>query len=46
MDKKVKHVAMHLPMDSTEMKKNVVFESMLGSSKDIGRKFTSATLDQ
>ena len=39
-------MAMHLPMDSTEMKKNVVFEPMLRDSKDIGHKFTNATLDQ
>ena len=45
-DKKVKPVAMHLPMDSTEMKKNVAFEPMLRDSKDIGHKFTNATLDQ
>ena len=45
-NKKVKPVAMHLPMDSTEMKKNVAFEPMLRDSKDIGHKFTNATLDQ
>ena len=33
-DKKVKPVAMHLPMDSTEMKKNVAFEPMLRCRDD------------
>ena len=46
IDKKVKPVAMNLPMDSTEKKKNVAFEPTLRDSKDIGHKFTNATLDQ
>ena len=46
MDKKIKHVAMQLPSNSEEMRKNGAIESMLRGPRNIGHNFSDVTLDQ
>ena len=45
-DKKIKPVAMQLPYNSAEMRKNVAIESMLRDPRNIGHNFSDVTMDQ